>query len=64
MNGVLNETTRTVHKHDHQASDLSTACGAEYHLSPEQLRLTSVSRALTARDATKCGRCFDDGGGY
>jgi hypothetical protein len=63
MDGVLNEYTKTVHKHETGASDLHTVCGATYNLEPGQLREMSVESA-EAIDASKCGRCFDDGGGY
>lgn len=64
MDGVLNETTRTVHRTRPGGSDLQTECGATYHLAPDQLRVTSVERATAEVDAGKCGRCFDDAGGY
>lgn len=61
---VLNETTKTVHRHARGNSDLQTVCGLTHHVNPDQLRTTSVKRATTDFDASKCGRCFDDGGGY
>jgi hypothetical protein len=64
MNGVLNETTGTVHKPRVGGSDLQTECGVAYHLAPGQLRATSIERATTQLGATRCGRCFDDAGGY
>lgn len=64
MDGVLNEYTKTVHKHEPGASDLDTVCGASYNLTVEQLRAISVTQATADYDADKCGRCFDDGSGY
>lgn len=64
MDGVLNETTNTVHRHERSKSDLESACGATYHLRREKLRMTTVDRAVSALSADKCGRCFEDGGGY
>jgi hypothetical protein len=64
MESIVNEVTRTVHKHETGASDLHTRCGVTYNLDPEQLQTMSLSRATTDYDASKCGRCFEDGGGY
>lgn len=64
MEGVLNEDTKTVHKHETGASILHTVCGVTYNLSSDQLRAISVTRATVDHDADKCGRCFGDGGGY
>ncbi|MEF8852162.1 MAG: hypothetical protein V5A44_07715 [Haloarculaceae archaeon] len=64
MEGVLNEHTRTVHKHESGSSELHTVCGVSYNLAAEKLLAVPVSRATTADDAEKCGRCFDDAGGY
>lgn len=64
MNGVLNETTNTVHKHDRSESDLKAKCGATSQVKREQLRMARVPEAVTESDASKCGRCFEEGGGY
>lgn len=64
MRGVLNETTNTVHRKRSDGQDCRTACGATYHVSDDRLRPTSVDRALADSTASKCGRCFSDGGGY
>jgi len=64
MKAVLNETTRTVHKPRMGGRALQTECGVAYHVAPDRLRTTSVERATTELGATKCGRCFEDGGGY
>jgi len=60
----LNERTKTVHKHEAGAPSLHTICGATYHLAGERLREVPVERAIADHDADKCGRCFEDGGGY
>ncbi|MFB6156758.1 MAG: hypothetical protein ABEJ34_02825 [Haloferacaceae archaeon] len=62
--GVLNEHTRTVHKQETGASTFHTVCGATHLLDPDRLREVPVERALADHSATKCGRCFEDGGGY
>lgn len=64
MDGVLNEVTQTVHRHESEESDLESRCGATHGLAREQLRMTSVRRALLEANADKCGRCFDEAGGY
>lgn len=63
MEGILNETTATVHKHETGTSPLETICGASNNLSAEQLRQVPVTGAVDY-DADRCGRCFDDAGGY
>ncbi|WP_247009981.1 hypothetical protein [Halorientalis litorea] len=61
MDGVLNEVTNTVHKHEQGASELQTVCGATFHCSHDELsRLT----AIETRTTSKCGRCFEGGGSY
>lgn len=64
MDGVLNETTHTVHKHDTGRSDVRSVCGATNHVSRDRLRKLPVERALADYDARRCGRCFADAGGY
>lgn len=70
MDVVLNEATETVHRPDRAAAELDTACGVTHHLAPdlltgpERLRAISLERAVIDYGASKCGRCFDDGGGY
>lgn len=60
MNGVLNEVTETVHKHERGQSDFQTTCGAIATVSHDNLRITPVEGAT----ASRCGRCFEDAGGY
>lgn len=64
MDAVLNEVTNTVHKHAMGRSDLQSACGATANLDHDDLRITTIEPEISPSDATKCGRCFDDGGGY
>lgn len=63
-NGVLNETTGTIHKQETVGSELETVCGATYNLPEGALRLANIGTAIDMRHTTKCGRCFDDGRGY
>lgn len=70
MDVILNELTETVHKYEAGSSELHAACGVTHHLAPDRLRgprklrRISLERASIDYDASKCGRCFDDGGGY
>ena len=64
MKGVLNETTRTVHRHEIGAEDLQAACGATTHLAPDNLRVVSVESTASDPNTLKCGRCFRGEGGY
>lgn len=63
-NGVLNEHTKTVHKHELGSTNLHTVCGVTHHLASDHLREVPVERAVSDHGATKCGRCFEGGGGY
>ena len=64
MNGVLNETTNKIHRHETGRSDFRTTCGATAHVAHDHLRLISIERAVTDANVTKCGRCFTDGSSY
>jgi hypothetical protein len=62
MDGILNEYTETVHKHETGRPVLHTECGVTHNLSADQLEVVSVEQAAT--EYSKCGRCFEDGGSY
>lgn len=64
MDGILNEVTNTVHKQKDGTSALHTPCGITYNIPEDQLQQTEVDQIVTTTTTTKCGRCFDDGGGY
>jgi hypothetical protein len=64
MEGILNEVTNTVHKQEAGTPSLQTPCGITYNVPEDQLRQTVVDQVVTSPGTTKCGRCFDDGGGY
>lgn len=64
MDCILNEVTDTVHKHDLGESGRQTVCGAIAHVSHGQLQRTSLESPGSTTTANKCGRCFEDGGGY
>ena len=62
MERVLNEVTNTVHKQAIGTSTINTPCGVTYNVADDHL--CQISANNLAVTATKCGRCFDDGGGY
>lgn len=62
MDRILNEVTNTVHKQKTGTAALETPCGITYHVPEDQLHQTTTHQL--PRTTTKCGRCFDDGGGY
>lgn len=64
MEVVLNEQTRTMHKHRLDGSEYTTACGVTKHITHEDVQRVPFERAASDYDASKCGRCFEDGGGY
>ena len=64
MEGVLNETTLTVHRRKAGASGPRSQCGLTYHLSPDKLHVVSIETVSSNADVTKCGCCFEDAGGY
>lgn len=62
MDGILNEITNTIHKREVGSAHLETVCGATYHVAEDHLCRTGLDSQTNS--ATKCGRCFEDGGGY
>ena len=63
MDGILNESANTVHKQEVGKQTLESPCGATNNLSRDQLCQAAINQ-LVSTTTTKCGRCFDDGGGY
>jgi hypothetical protein len=65
MGRVLNEVTNTVHRHETGKSRFQTECGVTYNLSEDDLRrLETFQSEFGGNCTSKCGRCFDDAGGY
>lgn len=64
MDGVVNEGTKTIHRHERGRTPLATPCGLTNHVDPDRLRRTSIDRATADADANRCGSCFEDAGGY
>jgi len=63
MDGVLNEASNTVHKQEVGKQTLESLCGATNNLSKDQLSQAAIDQ-LVSTTTTKCGRCFEDSGGY
>lgn len=63
MNALLNHATLTVHRKEAEREALEAVCGATTHVNADHLSETTVTEAIDG-DAEKCGRCFEDGGGY
>jgi hypothetical protein len=64
MDGILNEATNTVHRKEPGTVAFQTPCGITYNVPEDQLRQTEIEGLVATTTTTKCGRCFDDGGGY
>lgn len=65
MDIILNEVTNTVHRHETGRPERQAVCGSTYHVSHDHLRvITGVEPENGTASATKCGRCFEDGGSY
>ncbi len=65
MKVILNEVTNTVHRHETGRTDCQALCGSTYHISHDRLKaVTAVEPEEVTGSATKCGRCFEDAGGY
>lgn len=63
-NGVLNETTMTLHKQNPGTDGFQTPCGHVFHVAEERLRVVEIAHVTEEYSASKCGQCFEDGGGY
>jgi hypothetical protein len=64
MDVVQNEITKTIHKREKEGSHNQTACGVTRNTTADKFQVISVDLATTEYDSNKCGRCFDDAGGY
>lgn len=62
--GVVNVNTMTVHRRDLANAGAETACGLTSHVDPNRLRKTALEEAAADLAVSKCGRCFEEAGGY
>lgn len=61
---ILNETTMTLHKQELGLGEFETPCGHLSHVGQERLRIIGVPEITKEHSMSKCGQCFEDGGGY
>lgn len=59
VEGIAYEETDTIHKRKGEGS----ACGATSHLDDGKLRSLPIKQAIFVYGMSKCGRCFENGGG-
>lgn len=64
MDGILNEVTNTVHKHETGTAAFQTPCGITYDVPADKLRQQNIDQLVTTTTTTICDRCFDAGGSY
>lgn len=64
MDGVVNVRTQTIHRHERGRAPLVTPCGLTSHVDADRLRRIPIDRATENAEASRCGRCFEDAGGY
>jgi hypothetical protein len=63
-NLILNETTMTIHRQESGVGEYQTSCGHLNHVGRETLRIIDDPAVTEKRITTKCGQCFEEGGGY
>lgn len=61
---ILNEHMMTVHRPRPDGEHYDPDCGHRFPLGEAHLQLTSLEAVAESRDATKCGDCFEEAGGY
>lgn len=63
MTRLLNERTGTVHK-PRQGTGDGTACGALRHVPRHNITPVGDAEHRADGETERCGRCFEDAGGY
>lgn len=61
---ILNENMMTLHRRKPGGQRLETDCGHRFAPWNDGLCVTSMDRAAEYQRASKCGDCFEEGGGY
>ncbi len=64
MNHILNVRTNTLHKPRTDTSQPKTECGALTHVPQDHVEEVSEANFETTAAVSRCGRCFENGGGY
>lgn len=64
QSGILNETTMTLHKQESGMAEFQTPCGHVTHIPQERLQIVDIGALATNYNTDRCGKCFEDAGGY
>ncbi|WP_135827842.1 hypothetical protein [Halorussus halobius] len=64
MTRLLNEHTGTVHKSRQESPGDEAVCGALRHVSGRHVASVPNDEPRTNDAVDRCGRCFEDAGGY
>lgn len=64
MQLVLNERTKTAHKPSRSTGRQPADCGALRYVSEDRIRMTSSEEIEPSHEVDRCGRCFENTGGY
>lgn len=64
MQIILNEVTETIHKPSRDGNKHPAACGALRHVSNDHIQALTVESLSSHQGSNRCGRCFEDAGGY
>ncbi|WP_435178964.1 hypothetical protein [Halorussus sp. AFM4] len=64
MKRILNEHTGTLHRLRPGSTGGATACGALRHVPRRYVTTVGSDEVRLGEDVDRCGRCFDDAGGY
>ena len=64
MKRLLNERTGTIHKAQPGMSSETTVCGALRHVPHHNITTVEIDETQLGDGIDRCGRCFQDAGGY
>jgi hypothetical protein len=64
MKRLLNEHTGTIHRQRTGTASTTTACGALRHVSHRNITPLEIDELEFDDELARCGRCFEDTGGY
>lgn len=64
MKRLLNEQTGTVHKPEPGTTGGTTTCGALRHVPSKHIESFETTAVQFENGIDRCGRCFEDAGGY
>lgn len=64
MQFVPNERTKTARNPSGSTRRQPADCGALRYVSEERIRMTTAEEIEPNHEIERCGRCFEDSGGY